>query len=143
MALGMARRGFFVSSPSDADASNPAKDRNPNTMPRNSVLPPMSGGTVNMSSVRVCPPGAWPEATRTITTTAMSRISAVVLISTQSSVFIDVLTGATPSTREIATAPSAMTHGARPGVVAQSPRTRRKSAPKMPAVMAVVMMNDR
>ena len=51
MARGMARRGSAASSPSVAAASKPAKDRKPNTMPRNSVLVPTPGGTVNMFSV--------------------------------------------------------------------------------------------
>jgi len=44
IARGMSRWGWEVSSPRVDDASNPAKDRKPNTMPRNTVDPPTPCG---------------------------------------------------------------------------------------------------
>src|ERR1700716_1297107 len=111
MAIGMARLGLVVSSPREAAASKPANDKKPNTMPKNRVLVDIPGGTVNMSRVKRCPPGALPATTRITTTTAMTTMTAVVQISTHSRVAIDFLTGEMASSVAMPTATRAMIQG--------------------------------
>ena len=85
--------------------------------------------------------GACPDATRANTTMPMSTISVAVSTSTQSSVRIDRFTGEIAMTRQTATENSAISQGAIVGVVCHRPMACRKLAPKMPAVIDVVMVN--
>jgi hypothetical protein len=98
IARGMSRRGSRASSPSVAAASNPAKERNPNTTPRKSADGSVPLGTENGLRVRPRPPGALPAASRTTTTSATSRMSSTVPASMTSRVRVPRRTGATVST---------------------------------------------
>src|ERR1700759_3589615 len=60
MARGMSRVGLVVSSPKVEAASNPAKDRKPNTTARNRGEKLVPAGGANTLSVKWCPPGAAP-----------------------------------------------------------------------------------
>src|SRR5215210_6915306 len=62
IARGMSRRGSCASSPSVAAASNPAKERDPKTTPRNTADAPVPLGTENTEKSRVLPLGAVPVA---------------------------------------------------------------------------------
>src|ERR671917_2959 len=79
IARGISRRGSFVSSPSVAAASNPAKDRNPNTTPRNTAEAPVPGGIENTEKSSVLPFGAVPVASLIRMTTLTMRMSATVV----------------------------------------------------------------
>src|SRR5829696_8339548 len=79
IARGMSRRGSCASSPSVAAASNPAKERNPNTTPRNSADVPVPPGTENTEKSKVLPFGAVPVASRIRITTLTMRMSATVV----------------------------------------------------------------
>ena len=52
IARGMSRRGFSVSSPSEAAASKPANERKPNTRPIESAVAPTPEGGLNTLSVK-------------------------------------------------------------------------------------------
>src|SRR5215212_5012078 len=79
IARGMSRRGSCASSPSVAAASNPAKERNPNTTPRNSADVPVPPGTENTEKSKVLPFGAVPVASRIRIMTLTMRMSATVV----------------------------------------------------------------
>ena len=85
MARGMSRVGRLASSPRVAAASNPAKDKKPNTTPRNRSEEWVPGATENTLQVKCSCPGAFPASSRTSTTTVTTRISATVVPSTLSS----------------------------------------------------------
>ena len=74
------------------------------------------------------------------TTTPMRTISEAVRTSTHSSVRIERLTGEIAMARHAATDPRAISQGAMVGVVCHRPMACRKLAPKIPAVIDVVMV---
>ena len=75
----MSRRGSRASSPSVAAASKPAKERNPNTTPRNTAEVPVPAGTENTEKSRVLPFGAVPVASLIRMTTLTMRMSPTVV----------------------------------------------------------------
>src|SRR5215211_7831287 len=137
IARGMSRLGSCASSPRVAAASNPAKDRNPNTTPRNTAERPVPPGTENAEKSRVLPFGAVPVASLTRMTTLTIRIRATVVASMATSTLVPsrMLEAASAHTPAKATAPTA--YGAHPGWSVQMPRLSRKSAPKIPDAVVV------
>src|SRR5215204_966304 len=137
IARGMSRRGSRASSPRVAAASNPAKERNPNTTPRNTAEAPVPWGTVKTEKSRVLPFGAVPVASLTRMTTLTIRIRATVVASMTSRTLVPsrMLEAASAHTPANAIAPT--TNGAQPGWFVQIPRLSRKSAPKIPDAVAV------
>src|SRR5919112_4570084 len=133
IARGMSRRGSRASSPSVAAASNPAKDRNPNTTPRKTADVPVPAGIVNTEKSRVLPFGAVPVASRIRITTLTISMSATVVASMTRSTLVPprIFEAASAHTPARATAPTR--NGAHPGWSVQIPRALRNSAPKMPA----------
>src|SRR5829696_4917228 len=115
IARGMSRRGSCASSPKVAAASNPAKERKPNTTPRNTAERPVPPGTVNTEKSRVLPLGTVPVASLTRMTTLTIRIRATVVASMTTSTLVPsrMLEAASAHTPAKATAPTA--YGAQPG----------------------------
>ena len=104
----MSRLGCLVSSPRVAAASNPAKDRKPNTTPRNTVVSGVPDGSLktDQSSPRPC--GAlWPASLANTMTMTMT-ISATVMPSAASSTRVPPRAGviASHQTSSSPTAPS-------------------------------------
>src|SRR3954469_15911097 len=110
----MSRRGCRASSPRVAAASNPAKERNPKTTPRNSAEVSVPGGTLNTDQVKVWPPGAVPASRRTSTIALITRISATVAPSTDSSTLVPPA-GGRDGQRERAQQRHGREHERRPG----------------------------
>src|SRR5829696_9143582 len=88
IARGMSRRGSCASSPSVAAASNPAKERNPNTTPRNRADAPVPPDTATTEKSRVLPFGAVPVASRIRIMTLTMSMSATVVPSMTSSTLV-------------------------------------------------------
>src|SRR5919112_837999 len=137
IARGMSRRGSCASSPRVAAASNPAKDRNPNTTPRNTAERPVPPGTENAEKSRVLPFGAVPVASLTRMTTLTIRIRATVVASMISSTLVPSRMFEAASAHTPAKATALTAYGAHPGWSVQMPRLSRKSAPKIPDAVAV------
>src|SRR3954468_15668375 len=137
IARGMSRRGSCASSPRVAAASNPAKERNPNTTPRNTAEAPVPWDTVKTEKSTVLPFGAVPVASLTRMTTLTIRNRATVVPSMTSRTLVPsrMLEAASAHTPASAIAPT--TNGAQPGWSVQIPRLSRKSAPKIPDAVAV------
>jgi hypothetical protein len=137
IARGMSRRGSCASSPSVAAASNPAKERNPNTTPRNTADVPVPAGTENTEKSRVLPLGAVPEASliRMMTLTMRMRATVVPSMTRSTRVPSRMFEAASAHTPASAMAPTR--NGAHSGWFVQMPRALRKSAPKMPAAVDV------
>jgi hypothetical protein len=133
----MSRRGSCASSPSVAAASNPAKERNPNTTPRKSADVPVPPGTENTEKSRVLPFGAVPVASRIRITTLTMRMSATVVPSITRSTLVPPRMFDAASAHTPARARAPTTNAAHPGWFVQIPRASRKSAPKMPAAVDV------
>jgi hypothetical protein len=134
----MSRDGCFASSPSVADASNPANDRNPNTTPRNNAEKLVPCGTVKTDSVNRDPPGAFPAPSRTNTIAVTIRIRATVVHSTMSRTFVPRRAGSAASIRASASATPISTHGAHDGGCGQMRSDCSSPVPKIPAADAVV-----
>src|ERR671920_1185427 len=88
IARGMSRRGSCASSPRVAAASNPAKDRNPNTTPRNTAERPVPPGTVNTERSTVLSFRAVPEISLNRMITLTMRMSATVVASMTTSTLV-------------------------------------------------------
>jgi hypothetical protein len=140
IARGMSRRGSCASSPSVAAASNPAKERNPNTTPRNTAERPVPPGTENTEKSSVLPLGAVPVASRIRMITLTMRMSATVVPSISSRTLVPSLMFEAASAHTPARAIAPTTNGAHPGWFVQMPRASRKSAPKMPAAVDVTTL---
>src|SRR5215207_3619590 len=137
IARGMSRRGSCASSPGVAAASNPAKERNPNTTPRKSADVPVPPGTENTEKSRVLPFGAVPVASLIRMTTLTMRMSATVVASMTRRTRVPSRMFAAASAHTPARAMAPTRNGAQPGWFFQMPRASRNSAPKMPAAVAV------
>src|SRR5215218_3204464 len=137
IARGMSRRGSCASSPRVAAASNPAKERNPNTTPRNTAEAPVPWGTVKIEKSKVFPFGAVPVASLTRMTTLTIRIRATVVASITSRTVVPAVLFHAASAHTPANAIPPTTNGAHPGWFVQMPRLSRKSAPKIPDAVAV------
>src|SRR5215211_204812 len=143
IARGMSRRGSCASSPSVAAASNPAKERNPNTTPRNRADAPVPPGTVNTEKSRVLPFGAVPVASRIRIMTLTMSMSATVVPSMTSSTLVPPLMFEAASAHTPARATAPTTYGAHPGWSVQMPRASRNSAPKMPEAVEGIRAHKR
>src|SRR5215213_7033185 len=137
IARGMLRRGSCASSPRVAAASNPAKERNPNTTPRNTAERPVPPGTENTEKSRVLPLGAVFVASRNRMITLTIRMSATVVPSISKRTLVPPRMFEAASAHTPASAIAPTTNGAQPGWFVQMPRASRKSAPKMPAAVDV------
>src|SRR5215213_4934633 len=137
IARGMSRRGSRASSPRVAAASNPAKERNPNTTPRKTAEAPVPWGTVKTEKSKVLPLGAVPVASLTRMTTLTIRIRAIVVPSITNRTLVPSLMFEAASAHTPANAIAPTTNGAQPGWFVQMPRLSRKSAPKIPDAVAV------
>src|SRR5829696_3340514 len=120
-----------------ASASKPAKERKPNTTPRNTAERPVPPGTVNTEKSRVLPLGAVPVASLTRMTTLTIRIRATVVASMTSRTLVPSLMFEAASAHTPTNAIAPTTKGAQPGWFVQMPRLSRKSAPKIPDAVAV------
>src|SRR5207248_9756318 len=138
IARGMSLVGRAASSPSVDAASKPAKDRNPNTTPRNTAEVLVPGGTVNTLSVKCWPAGACPDTSRTSTTAVTSRINATVAPSTVSSTFVPRRAGVTVSSQASTSATAVRMNGAQVGGFGHTPTDCRNLVPKMPTTEDVV-----
>jgi hypothetical protein len=136
----MSRRGSCASSPSVAAASNPAKERNPNTTPRKTADVPMPPGIENTEKSRVLPFGAVPVASLIRMTTLTMRMSATVVASMTRSTLVPSRMFATASAHTPARAIAPTRYGAHSGWFVQMPRASRNSAPKMPVAVAVTTL---
>src|ERR1700761_5865659 len=132
IARGMSLDGLCASSPSVADASKPAKDRKPNTTPRNSADTDVPGARLNTDQVNVDPPGAEWLSSLTNTTTVTTRIRVTVQASTTSSVFVPPLAGTMASTKASSRAAATKISGAQAGGLLQAPIDCSSPVPKIP-----------
>src|SRR3954449_5834251 len=110
----MSLRGCRASSPSVAAASKPAKERKPKTTPRKTADHPVPSGTVKTDRVNSCPSGAVPASSRTSTIALITRISATVAPSTDSSTLVPPA-GGRDGQRERAQQRHGREHERRPG----------------------------
>jgi hypothetical protein len=85
IARGISRLGESVSSPREAAPSKPPNDRNPNTAALATADTDVPGGSLNASTVIVCPFGEEPAISLTTITTMRIRISVTEMPSTPSS----------------------------------------------------------
>src|SRR5215212_12141287 len=137
IARGMSRRGSCASSPSVAAASNPAKERNPYTTPRNNADVPVPIGIENTEKSRPLPFGAVPVVSLMRMMTLTMRMSATVVPSMTSSTLVPSRMFEAASAHTPPRAMEPTRNGAQAGWFVQMPRLSRKSAPKMPAAVAV------
>src|SRR5215210_6710879 len=137
IARGMSRRGSCASSPSVAAASKPAKERNPNTTPRNTADVPVPAGTENTEKSRVLPFGAVPVASLIRMMTLTMRMSATVVPSMPRSTRVPSRMFAAASAHTPARAMAPTRNGAQLGWFFQMQRRSRQCAWKMPVALAV------
>ncbi len=133
----MSRRGSCASSPIVAAASNPAKERNPNTTPRNTADVPVPAGIENTEKSSVLPLGAVPVASLTRMMTLTMRMSATVVPSITSSTLVPPRMFEAASAHTPARAIAPTTNGAHSGLVRPDAEASRNSAPKMPVAITV------
>src|ERR1700722_15373732 len=138
MARGMSLLGLRASSPSVADASKPANDKNPNTTPRNRADVDAPGSGLNTDQVNVDPPGAEGDSSLASPTTGTIRISVTVHTSTISSTLVPPRAGSAASISASTSATPTDRIGAQDGWFFQAPSESSSWAANMPAAPAVV-----
>ena len=133
----MSRLGRRVSSPSVDAASNPAKDRKPNTTPRKIVDSGTPDGRLNTAQSTPSPPGALCPASLANTITITMTISSTVMPSAARSIRVPPRAGvmASHQTSTIPMAPSRNPDQA--GGLFQTPIASRKLAANRPPAIEV------